>query len=96
MDFPLAGVAVVLELCDRVIASLGVGLSGTNSMPLRLEGTAAFIGRAVDEDLLSALGKLVAKQVSPMRSTVTAANHRRLVAVALAQRVVRALAAGAG
>jgi hypothetical protein len=47
----------------------------------------------VDEALLAALGKLVAKQVSPMRSTVTAANHRRLVAVNAAQRLLGELAA---
>ena len=39
------------------------------------------------------LGKLVAKQVSPMRTTVTASNYRRQVASVLAQRVLRELAA---
>jgi 4-hydroxybenzoyl-CoA reductase subunit beta len=92
MDFPLAGVAVVLALREGVIASLGVGLSGTNSMPLKLDGTDAWIGRAVDAELLAALGKQVARQVSPMRSTVTASNHRRQVAVVLAQRLLRELA----
>ena len=46
----------------------------------------------MDADLLpemqAAVGKLVQKQVSPMRSTVTASNHRRLVAAALAQRLL--------
>jgi 4-hydroxybenzoyl-CoA reductase subunit beta len=93
MDFPLAGVAIVLALReDRGIAELGVGISGTNSMPLRLDGTEAWIGRAVDDAMVTALGKLVAKQVSPMRSTVTASNHRRQVAVVLAQRLLRELA----
>ncbi len=92
MDFPLAGVAVVLTLRDGVIGALGIGISGTNSMPLALDGTAAWIGRAVDDELLAALGKQVAKQVSPMRSTVTASNHRRQVAVVLAQRLLQELA----
>src|SRR5256885_9131373 len=48
-----------------------------------LEGTDALIGRPVDETLLSSLGKLVQKQVSPMRTTITQSNHRRLVAAAL-------------
>ncbi|HEX6721111.1 MAG TPA: FAD binding domain-containing protein, partial [Burkholderiaceae bacterium] len=92
MDFPLAGVAVVLQQRDGVIAALGVGLSGTNSMPLALDGTEAWIGRAVDDELLAALGKQVSRQVSPMRSTVTASNHRRQVAVVLAQRLLHELA----
>ena len=95
MDFPLAGVAVVLSLRDGMLAELGVGLSGTNSNPFRLAGTEAFIGQRVDEPLLTALGKLVQKQVSPMRSTVTQSNYRRLVASVLTQRLVRDLAAAA-
>jgi len=95
MDFPLAGVAVALRLDGGVLAELAVGVSGTNSHPLRLHGADALLGRAVDGPLLEMLGKLVRKQVSPMRSTVTPSNHRRLVAVAIAQRLVRELA-GAG
>jgi 4-hydroxybenzoyl-CoA reductase subunit beta len=93
MDFPLASVAVAMRLEGGVLAELAVGISGTNSHPLALAGTHTLLGRAVDEALLAALGKLVAKQVSPMRSTVTAANHRRLVAVNAAQRLLGELAA---
>jgi 4-hydroxybenzoyl-CoA reductase subunit beta len=38
------------------------------------------------------VGKLVQKQVSPMRSTVTPSNYRRQVASALTQRLLRELA----
>ena len=93
MDFPLAGVAVSLRLHEGVLAELAVGLSGTNSRPLRLDGTEALLGQPVNEACLRALGKLVQQQVSPMRSTVTAANHRRLVAATTAQRLVQELAA---
>lgn len=96
MDFPLASVAAALRLEGGVLAELSIGISGTNSHPLRLDGCYSLLGRPVDETLLAALGKLVARQVSPMRSTVTAANHRRLVAVATAQRLLGDLAATAG
>ena len=95
MDFPLASVAVALRMEGGVLAELAVGISGTNSHPLKLDGTYALLGRPVDEAALATLGKLVAKQVTPMRSTFTASNHRRLVASATAQRLLRALAAGA-
>jgi hypothetical protein len=39
------------------------------------------------------LGKLVGKQVSPMRTTATPSNYRRQVAAVLAQRLLRELAA---
>ncbi|MCW5636772.1 MAG: FAD binding domain-containing protein [Rubrivivax sp.] len=95
MDFPLAGVAAALRVEAGVLAALAVGVTGTNSHPLQLAGTDELVGRPVDDETLRALGKLVARQVTPMRSTVTAANHRRLVAVAAAERLVRELAAAA-
>ena len=95
MDFPLAGVAVALRMDGGSLAELAVGLSGTDSRPLLLEGTGALLGRAVDDELLEALARLVRKQVSPMRSTVTPGNHRRLVAAATARRLLRELSGAA-
>ncbi len=91
MDFPLAGVAASLRRDGGVLATLAVGITGTDSQPLRLAGTEALLGRTVDDTLLAELGRLVQQQVHPMRSTVTAAHHRRLVAAVAAQRLVREL-----
>lgn len=92
MDFPLAGVAVALRMNGSAIGALRVGLSGTNSQPLLLQGSDALLGKPVDDAALAALGKLVQKQVSPMRTTVTPSNYRRLVAAVHAQRLLRELA----
>ncbi|MDF2467185.1 MAG: 4-hydroxybenzoyl-CoA reductase beta subunit [Ramlibacter sp.] len=92
IDFPLAAVAVALKLEGDCIASLAVALSGTNSHPLLLAGTDELAGLAVDDALVARVGKLVAKQVSPMRSTVTPSNYRRQVASAMTQRLLRELA----
>jgi 4-hydroxybenzoyl-CoA reductase subunit beta len=92
IDFPLAGVACALRVESGVLRELRVALTGTNSRPLLLEGTDAFVGRAVDGAALAALGKLVQKQASPMRTTVTQSNYRRQVAAVIAQRLVRELA----
>lgn len=92
IDFPLAGVAVALAASGGRLEFLRVALTGTNPRPLLLEGTREFSGRNIDDALLGGLGKLVQKQVSPMRTTVTASNYRRQVASALAQRLVRELA----
>ncbi len=92
MDFPLAAVSVALALEQGRIASLAVGLSGTNSHPLLLAGTGDMVGQPVDDALVARIGKLVQKQVSPMRSTVTPSNYRRQVASVLTQRLLRELA----
>jgi 4-hydroxybenzoyl-CoA reductase subunit beta len=96
MDFPLAGVACAVTLRAGAIVALQVAITGTNPYPFLLEGCDAFAGRHVDADLLTQLGKNVSKQVSPMRSTVTPSNYRRLAAAALAQRLLRDLAATGG
>jgi 4-hydroxybenzoyl-CoA reductase subunit beta len=95
MDFPLAGVACALGVKEGVIERLRVALTGTNSQPLLLDGTEVLVGKPLDDVGLAALGKLVQKQVSPMRTTVTPSNYRRLVAAAHAQRLVRELAGAA-
>ena len=92
VDFPLAGVAMRVLTSGEVLTDVRVALTGTNSHPLLLQGTEALCGKALDDATLAALGKLVQKQVSPMRSTVTASNYRRQVASVLAQRLLRELA----
>jgi 4-hydroxybenzoyl-CoA reductase subunit beta len=93
IDFPLAGVACALRIDSGVLRELRVALTGTNARPLLLTGTDALVGHAVDDASLAALGKLVQKQASPMRTTVTQSNYRRQVASVIAQRLVRALSA---
>jgi len=92
IDFPLAGVAIRVEIVDERIAGLRVALTGTNSRPFLLDGVDALVAEPAIDVLLAKLGKLVQKQVSPMRTTVTHSNYRRQVASVLAQRLVRELA----
>lgn len=94
IDYPLAGVAAALTMRDGAVETLRIGLTGVNSRPFLLEGTDGFAGRVVDAALLGEIDKLVQKQVQPMRTTLAASNYRRLAAAALAQRLVRRLAAG--
>jgi 4-hydroxybenzoyl-CoA reductase beta subunit len=92
LDFPLAGVACALALDGGRVRTLRVALTGTNARPVLLTGTDALVGQAVDNAALQALGKLVQKQASPMRTTATPANYRRQVAAVLAQRLLGELA----
>jgi len=93
MDFPLAGVAACVAMRDGRLTHLAVALTGTNSCPLRLEGTDALLDAAPDEDRLAALSRLVQKQAGPKRTTLVGAHYRRLVAATLATRLVGELAA---
>lgn len=93
IDFPLAGVAVVLAMESGTIRTLRIALTGTNPRPVLLEGAEELVGAAVDEASLARIGKLVQKQAGPVRTTLTQANYRRQVAAVTAQRLVKELAA---
>jgi 4-hydroxybenzoyl-CoA reductase subunit beta len=88
IDFPLAGVAMALELRAGRVAGLRIALTGTNSRPLLLAGTGALEGGEAGEALGAALAKLVQKQAAPMRTTVSAADYRRQGAAVLARRLL--------
>jgi 4-hydroxybenzoyl-CoA reductase subunit beta len=93
IDFPLAGVAAALRVEQGTLESLRIAVTGTNSRPFTLKGTGEWVGKAPDEALPAAVGKLVQHQVQPLRTTVTAANYRRQVAAVIAQRLVSELLA---
>lgn len=91
IDYPLAGVAVALARSGAALSQLRIALTGTNSQPFLLEGTAAFEQRPVDDDMLRDIDRLVQKQVQPMRTTLMPANYRRVTAAAIARRLVARL-----
>jgi 4-hydroxybenzoyl-CoA reductase subunit beta len=93
IDYPLAGVAMVLHLKNSQIAKLRVALTGTNSQPFVLQGTGDLHG-AKPVDAGPALIKLVQKQAGPVRTTVTAADYRRQAAAILARRLLDRLSQG--
>ncbi len=84
MDFPLAGVAVALRRDADRLSDLAVAFTGTNSRPLLIEGTAALTGGPLDA---AAVGKLVARQIKPMRSTSISYLYRRKVASNVARKL---------
>jgi len=92
IDYPLAGVAVALALDGKKIVRLRIALTGTNSRPFVLEGTEVLLGKAVNDDTLTQIERLVQKQVQPMRTTITSAQYRRLAAAAMARKLVNELA----
>jgi len=93
IDYPLAGVAMVLDMRNGQIAGLRVALTGTNSRPLLLEKMETLTGTR-PEDAAPALVKLVQKQAGPVRTTVTAADYRRQAAAILARRLLGRLSKG--
>jgi 4-hydroxybenzoyl-CoA reductase subunit beta len=96
IDFPLAGVAIAAALDGARLRQLRVALTGTNSMPLLVKGVEELLGAEVGPAVETRLGKLVERQVKPLRTTIGAADYRRQVAVALARRLLARLTTQGG
>ncbi|MFV0281373.1 MAG: FAD binding domain-containing protein [Rhodoblastus sp.] len=94
LDYPLAGVAVVMRMEGGALAALRIALTGLSPRPFLLDGAQGLLGRPVDEETLGAVEKLIMQQAPPMRTTLVAANYRRLAAVAAARRLMTQLAPG--
>ncbi len=94
IDFPLAGVAVGLRREGKAIAELRIALTGTNSMPLAIEGTEGLTGGPPDEAMLEGLDALIGRQIQPMSSTFSPPGYRRRVVAKLTRSMIRALYLG--
>ncbi|MEE9290172.1 MAG: FAD binding domain-containing protein, partial [Alphaproteobacteria bacterium] len=91
IDFPLAGVAVGLRREGEAVAELRVALTGTNSMPLVVEGTEGLTGAPLNEAMLGGLDALIGKQIQPMNSTFSPPGYRRHVVAKMTRSVIRTL-----
>ena len=88
IDFPLAGVAVGLRRDGDAVVDLAVALTGTNSMPLLIEGTDALTGASPGEEMLERLDGLVRDQIQPMNSTFSPPGYRRRVVAKLTRALI--------
>lgn len=95
IDFPLAGVAAAIGLRDGKISHLRLAVTGTNPQPLLIGELQDVAGRKIDDALFALIEKAMRPQALPMKTTVAGSNYRRHLAPALAERLLRRLAAAA-
>jgi 4-hydroxybenzoyl-CoA reductase subunit beta len=91
IEYPVTGVAVALRRDGDELTDLRVAFTGTNPRPVRLAGTAALCGGALDDRVLGRLDALVRDQIMAMKTTFTPGHYRRRVAGVLARRLVQRL-----
>src|SRR5499427_5150556 len=94
IEYPVTGVAVALRREGDTLADLRVAFTGTNPRPVRLDGTAALCGGALDRPVFEGLDALVRDQIMSMKTTFTPGHYRRRVAGVLARRLLERLYAG--
>ena len=94
IDYPLAGVAVVIKRSNSHIADARIGITAVNPAPLLVKGaTELLTGRSVDEALAEAAGDLAAKMSKPLTTSALTPEYRREMIRVFTKRAVLAAAA---
>ena len=97
IDYPLAGVAVVMKLSSNGnshVADARIGITAVNPAPLLVKGASELLaGKIVDEALAEAVGDLAAKTAKPLTTSALTPEYRREMIRVFTKRAVLAAAA---
>jgi len=95
IDYPLAGVAVVMKRSNGHVADARIGITAVNPAPMLVKGASeALIGKIVDDTLAEAVGDLAAKTAKPLTTSALTAEYRREMIRVFTRRAVLAAASG--
>jgi len=93
IDYPLAGVAVVLKQSNGHIEDIRVGLTAVNPAPVLVKGaTELLAGRHMTEEWAEAAGVLAAQTAKPLTTSALTAEYRREMIRVFTKRAVLSLA----
>jgi 4-hydroxybenzoyl-CoA reductase subunit beta len=94
IDYPLAGVAVVMKRSNGHVADARIGITAVNPAPLLVKGAAELMtGKALDETLAEAVGDLAARTAKPLTTSALTPEYRREMIRVFTKRAVLAAAA---
>jgi 4-hydroxybenzoyl-CoA reductase subunit beta len=94
IDYPLAGVAVVMKRSNGHVADARVGITAVNPAPLLVKGaTELLAGKAVDETLAETVGDLAARISKPLTTSALTPEYRREMIRVFTKRAILAAAA---
>jgi 4-hydroxybenzoyl-CoA reductase subunit beta len=91
IDYPLAGVAVVIKRSNGHVADARVGLTAVNPAPVLVKGASELLaGKTMDEALAEAVGDLAAKTAKPLTTSALTPEYRREMIRVFTKRAVLA------
>jgi 4-hydroxybenzoyl-CoA reductase subunit beta len=93
IDYPLAGVAVVIKHSNGHIAEARVAVTAVNPAPRLVKGASELLeGKIMDEALAEAVGDLAAKTAKPLTTSALTPEYRREMIRVFTKRAVLAAA----
>ena len=91
IDYPLAGVAVVMKRSNGHIADARVGITAVNPAPLIVKGASEMLaGKMMSEELAAAVGDLAARIAKPLTTSALTPEYRREMIRVFTKRAVLA------
>jgi 4-hydroxybenzoyl-CoA reductase subunit beta len=89
IDYPLAGVAVVLKRSNGHVSDARLAITAVNPAPLLVKGASEMLaGKVLDEALAEAVGDLAAKTAKPLTTSALTPEYRREMIRVFTKRVV--------
>jgi len=93
IDYPLAGVAVVMKRSNGHVAEARIGITAVNPAPVLVKGAGELLaGKVVDETLAAAVGDLAARTAKPLTTSALTPAYRREMIRVFTKRAVLAAA----
>jgi len=94
IDYPLAGVAVVMKRSNGYVSDARIGITAVNPAPLLVKGAGELLmGKSLDETLAEAVGDLAARTAKPLTTSSLTPEYRREMIRVFTKRAVLAAAA---
>src|SRR5262249_28560703 len=91
IDYPLAGVAVVMKRSNGHVAEARIGITAVNPAPLLVSGVSELLaGRVIDESAAEAAGDLAARTAKPLTTSALTPEYRREMIRVFAKRAILA------
>ena len=93
IDYPLAGVAVVMKRSNGYVADARIAMTAVNPAPVLIQKAGEMlIGRSVDEALAEAAGDMAARTAKPLTTSALTPEYRREMIRVFTKRAVLAAA----
>lgn len=93
IDYPLAGIAVVMKRSNGHISDARIGITAVNPAPLLVKGATELLsGKILDEALAEAVGDLSARTAKPLTTSALTPEYRREMIRVFTKRAVLAAA----
>ena len=93
IDYPLAGVAVVMKRSNGHVSDARIGITAVNPAPVLVKGAPELLaGKMIDESLAEAVGDLSARTAKPLTTSALTPEYRREMIRVFTKRAVLAAA----